>query len=351
MGDRRLLLVLTGLPGAGKTSAARALVDAATHELLRVARVTFDDVEREVARRAGSPAGDEHRLAVWRQARAESIRRVKRALRAPSGDDDAHAASDGAGGAGGAGRGDGAPRDTVVVVDDNMHLRSMRHALYCHCRDVGAAFLQVLLDVPLPVALARNEAREAPQRVPEHVVRRMSESLQPPRGDGTAAGWERGVSVVLDVAELSVEAVAAALLEHARGAFGNVPPPLEREDRARMERDRAATARSAAHAVDLALRGAVKESVAAAKAIGGDVAAAARAANDARRHVMREMAAMDADALTVPPRADYASGEGAAGGEDADATAAAAQHARWLFTERLQRAEAGKAREKAEPKP
>jgi hypothetical protein len=59
----------------------------------------------------------------------------------------------------------------VIVVDDNMLLRSMRKRYFQLARAGDFSFVQVSLAVPLALSLARNATRPADRRIPEHIVR------------------------------------------------------------------------------------------------------------------------------------------------------------------------------------
>jgi predicted kinase len=130
-----MVLCLIGLPGAGKSTFARAL------SAPGVVCVSFDDF-------ASRP------LAL--EAVAETIR----------------AGSD-------------------VIVDDNLYYRSMRREVWCLARDHGAKILFAFLDTPLATCLERNASRSGSARIPDDVVVRMANRLEVPCGEG----WERGVRV------------------------------------------------------------------------------------------------------------------------------------------------------------
>ncbi|KAG2495122.1 hypothetical protein HYH03_006732 [Edaphochlamys debaryana] len=77
---------------------------------------------------------------------------------------------------------------TLIIADDNNHLRSMRHELFQAARDHGAAFLQLHVPVSLQDALARNRRRSGVEAVPEEALRRMAAALEPPSPERFA--WE-----------------------------------------------------------------------------------------------------------------------------------------------------------------
>ena len=80
---------------------------------------------------------------------------------------------------------------TLVIIDDNMHLRSMRHRCYQIARSRTAAFLQIHIQCPLSKAIERNRTRPVHYssegyQVPEPSVMRMAEAMEPP----STESWE-----------------------------------------------------------------------------------------------------------------------------------------------------------------
>ena len=132
-----LVVCLCGIPGAGKSTFTQQLAAESSSSVL----VVFDSCA----------------------SREEALEQVRRA-----------AASGAA---------------AVVVADDNNYYRSMRRQVYRAARDAGAAYVQVLLDPPLPVCLERNAARTGAACIPEEVVTRMHGRLERPDG----RGWDVAV--------------------------------------------------------------------------------------------------------------------------------------------------------------
>ncbi len=94
--------------------------------------------------------------------------------------------------------GDGARRpQQLVIVDDNMHLRSMRHACYKVAAEEQAAFVTMHITAPLDTLLARNAERNGVEYVPEASLRKIYAELEPPAVCTSTAKpsvyWERDV--------------------------------------------------------------------------------------------------------------------------------------------------------------
>lgn len=159
----RALVLLCGLPAAGKTTLSRILLDHIRAWRLPVdpIHVRFDDDT--------DFGGDEFSPEAWRQARSASEARVARALLY-------------------GGEKDGMTR--LVIADDNMHYRGMRRRHFRLARDAGAAFAILFVDCSTTECLARNAVRGGRDAVPDRVIERMAASIQPPRPEEFP--WERG---------------------------------------------------------------------------------------------------------------------------------------------------------------
>jgi hypothetical protein len=127
---------------------------------------------------------------------------------------------------------------------------------------VGAAFVQVFLDVDLDTALARNSARS--RAIPPDVVRRCAARFERP--DPTSFLWEQSTITISDVDAASLCRQIIALWDSYR------PPPTQAETAAAAAaatHARAQLAISDAHTRDKRLRTAVGAVIAAASHIGG----------------------------------------------------------------------------------
>jgi O-phosphoseryl-tRNA(Sec) kinase len=285
--ERDLVLLLCGLPGAGKSTvaarierdgadvAARLGFGGAGQPALQVACVSFDrlleaESRRAAATRAAPPAAAAERegasaaagtaaevsparseaefdVDAWHRHREAAWQAVRVALEAER-----------------------APRSVrLVVVDDNFHLRSMRKHFYQLSRSCGALFVQWLLDVPRGVAEARNRARPQASRVPDKSLERIATSFEPP--DAAKHAWERLSFVVrCEEARTEDELWRKLLPWDALARLWRVerpePPPSAEEQAdaaAQREADREQNRRSVLHRLDIELRRVVHEALAA----------------------------------------------------------------------------------------
>lgn len=233
-----LLLLLCGLPGAGKTTlAAQLLAHACTLEQpLAAHHICFDELGCGVEPSTFSPAA-------WKHARKHALAAVAKALVA--------AGAEGAGSS-------GSSRSTrvLVIVDDNSHLRSMREEAYSLARKHGAAYTALHLCCPPTLAAERNEARPPRKRVPPEALARMAACFETP-GVPTAPPWDRD-AIVVDAGN-SID--VGALWRQVWNTWG--PPEPRPFDAAAATAAKAAaqqaTAASLAHAVDLACRQAISD--------------------------------------------------------------------------------------------
>ena len=259
------LLLFCGLPAAGKSTLARQLLAEGPEQLLqhlaprgvlavRVWHICFDAVLEALQSQRGI---DEFDPVLWRGSRDLVVAAVgafftaaEPRLELPCA---VHSAACGD---------ECAPCMHVLLLDDNMHYRSMRRTYYRLARDARVAVCTLGLPISLELALARNALRPAAQRVAEATIRDMAEALQWPQPE--VHRWERGW---LQLAEpppeppqppeqpqpppLPWQELAAALAE-------GVPSGPSQAERAALAEAAAAsaaqTASSAAHQLDLRLR-------------------------------------------------------------------------------------------------
>jgi len=151
----QFLLLLCGLPGAGKSTVAAEFVrqyretGACAVELL-----SFDDQQLDQS------DWDE---TTFRSARSASLLAVEELL--------SRRCTSGGG--------------KVVVVDDIMYLKSMRREVYVLGRKRGVPVVVVSVVVSLPTALARNAQRDPARRVTDAAIVRIHARFEPP-SDHTA---------------------------------------------------------------------------------------------------------------------------------------------------------------------
>ena len=144
----------------------------------------------------------------------------------------------------------------VLVLDDNMHYRSMRRTYYHLARDAQIAVCTLGLPLPLELALTRNAQRPAAGRVAEATIRGMAEALQWPQPD--RQGWERGWLQLAEPRPEQPQQPPLPWQELATALADSVPSGPTEADRAALAEASAAsaaqTASSAAHQLDLRLR-------------------------------------------------------------------------------------------------
>ena len=212
------LLGLMGLPAAGKSTLCEKLMDVKTHD---VKIVRFDDDL------AATGALEEWAPEKYHEARSISLRRVAGLLEESSA--------------------------SIIIADDNNHLKSMRHALFRLARDAGWAYATVQLECSQEVAEARNATRSGREKVPPETITQMARDLEPP--DPLRMGWER---FAITVGSDQVAEVLSAADKARKAGPPILPEDLEvLQERAREARER--TLASKKHALDLALRACVGE--------------------------------------------------------------------------------------------
>ena len=174
--SRACLILVCGLPGSGKTSFSRALVEQGGLGA-RWVHFCYDEVEQQM--RSEQSKFDPE---AWQQARAKVASDVRSMLEACSASEER----------------------MVIVLDDNMYYRSMRKRWYHLCRETSCAYHQLFLQAPVDLCLERNRLREPVAQVPEFSILHMAEVFEwPPEAGGT---WEaQGISTSIDASSLSSE--------------------------------------------------------------------------------------------------------------------------------------------------
>ena len=320
------VVLLCGLPGAGKTTLAGRLVARLAAETDIAATLLSVDAEEAAASSAASelPAGagsdegsvtlDGWRAAPWHAARE----RVQAAVRRAVAEDAQQRASC------------RHPR-RLLLVDDNHYYASMRRPYYTACRDARAAWGVLWLDAPLSAAAARNVLRGGGARVRDDVMLRMAQRFEPPGCVNCASSALEGACGLVEPPHtrchhhhhhhnyetrhtLRLEAAAHSpadeLLDRAWRFVSMqlwddelVPPAAEAApgstaggpEAELVEAARAATAASELHAADLQLRRLVRDTVAWATAA-ADVMEAAGGCGRVGRG-----SGEDGSLLTAPP--------------------------------------------------
>lgn len=333
------LLLLCGLPGAGKTSLARALEEQAAQNCVEARLINFDEhgcQPSNTSRDAGDAGGladGSFDAAAWQQARRQAMEAVEAALRVDK--TTGGIACDAAQHQMEKEQQHAAPQSPapcrLVIADDNMHLRGMRWQCYSLARTARAAAVLLYVRCSAAMALQRNASRPPAQRVPAHVITRMAETLEEPAGSSscseaarasrvgghassgsddarrTAAdgpgsssssssgpGWEAASLVIWDGSQELTPAAAAVLWEQVWQRWGPSarPPRDAAAEAAARAAAQAATAASLAHAVDLATRQVLSQLMVQLAAVAQQHKQdAAHQLNAARRQVLKEAAA------------------------------------------------------------
>lgn len=335
------LLLVCGLPGAGKTCLAQALAVEACRHGVEARHVCFDELGCQPCSGGSGGSGDAtggddeaaFSPAAWQQARKAALEQLRIELSGgtPWLRSTGRSSSDGS---------DGAQRQQaaapppaerqqqqrqerhqhphrLVIADDNLHYRSMRQQCHALARAAGAAAVLLHVHCSEAAAAARNAARPPGQRVPAVVVPRMAALFEAPGSSGDYRdAWERSCLVEWDGTRQhpSDAAAVAALWQQVSAAWGPpAPPPHDAAGAAAAKAAaQAATAASLAHAVDVASRQALSEYMQRlARAEPHRKAAASKQLNAARRQLLQELQAAGAGAAAT------------AGGQDASAAAAA----------------------------
>lgn len=183
-----MILVMCGLPGAGKSYWASRLHASAISRKEdeagfddEVRYVEFDAVEAGLLREASGNDNSDP-LDIWHNARVMALEQAQSILREEVAE---------------------RRRRVVVVLDDNMYYASMRREAYQLAARHGVGYGCMHVATPLDVALAQNKARPAGRSVTEEVIRRMHTKLQVP--DPNTRSWEANTVTIGNISALETQ--------------------------------------------------------------------------------------------------------------------------------------------------
>jgi len=169
-----ILIALCGIPASGKSTLAESVVRILQREM-QIKVVSTDDLRDEEYHRDFSPEKE-------RIVRCQTLRIAADYLH----------------------------RSVSVIHDDTNYYSSMRHDLRMVAQRASAGFAIVHVATPLETAILWNSRRERP--VPEHVLRRIAERLDPP---GSRYAWDTPVAVI-DMSEIQPTAAAEIVIKSLR---------------------------------------------------------------------------------------------------------------------------------------
>lgn len=151
-----LLVVLCGLPGAGKTTLAKHLAHMGAVSGMRVACIHFDDWLNDGGKGVGSVGSGHHDFdpIAWKASRTRCSEAATEALK--EGHD-------------------------MVILDDTMHYTSMLLQCWKLARANASMYCQVYVHCPFEQCMARNAARNKAIRMPQAVMERMGRIFEAPR--------------------------------------------------------------------------------------------------------------------------------------------------------------------------
>ncbi|KAL3914122.1 MAG: hypothetical protein SGARI_000294 [Bacillariaceae sp.] len=240
-----------------------------TQQQYELVHIEYDAIEDAVLSGQGGTGGmqsasgalsdedDEKQRMAWNQARAIALEHfedeLKRAQQTTSAEH--------------------AKRSTIILLDDNFHLRGMRkqiHRLALQHQPIQFGILYVKCD--LDVCLHRNQQRQ--RGVPDHVIEKMQSTLEPPR-----AAWEVDSTLQVDT---STTTSIQQVLDFVLTCPKIVDIPEEQPDAEQQAADRAKTLANQTHAFDKLLRSWVGKVAKTDKKYG-------KAANAARKELLQRI--------------------------------------------------------------
>eukprot|EP01083_Nonionella_stella_P003904 11230_1 len=261
-----LLLILCGLPGAGKTSMCNFL-KTRRRENFNVAHICFDDIYSEI-----SKSESEFDPGLWKKCRRVAYERAEALLKA-------HRAS--------------STDRHIIVMDDNFYFRSMRYPYFQLCRKYRVAFAQLLVEVSETDSQLRNTSRDTHARVPKSVIERMCARFEAPKPNENK--WESCSAVFENqtCSESDADLRFQIPWDFIENCFSNgVPDQLPVVDLKEQVRSQEANLKSVVHQSDISFRKIVSQTMSSLKSENpeyNNLGGAASVLNELRRKCLRDV--------------------------------------------------------------
>ncbi|RUS72152.1 hypothetical protein EGW08_020094 [Elysia chlorotica] len=138
----------------------------------------------------------------------------------------------------------------AIIIDDNMYFRSMRYDYFKLARKYGTGFCQVYFNSSLSEVISRNMERGEEHRVPEVVIVKMSEKLEPPNSANHA--WER-LSIVVNM-ETRSDINHQSTIQLLKSSLSNPVQAQSYPDEEEVNKNRVQNSANLLHQGDLILR-------------------------------------------------------------------------------------------------
>jgi len=245
------LVVLIGLPGSGKSSFCNLYSNFLVSKTCDTIHVCYDKlISLEAQAKMKDEAGR------WKAEREKIHEAVELIIKSKKGcDDSRNADNEYSNSIMQSSSVDTGNERSVILIDDNNYLQSMRYEYYQLARDHKLGFAQLYFDSDQDLAKKLNSKRPISQQIPEDVIVNMAAKLEPPKPFTNK--WEafsftlvvqEGVDCNLDLVDGIVEA-----------ATKNPILPVETVSLEVREKDRIACKASTVHQADKYLRGLVNK--------------------------------------------------------------------------------------------
>lgn len=238
------ILLVIGPPASGKSSLCRHLTISWSH-IYDVTHVEYDVICEPAV------VMDESMTTSWRELRRVALERVETSLSQSSSD-----------------------KPTVVLVDDTMHLRSMRYQCFQLARRKAVGFAVVYVKQDLSCCLTHNTANPNRRRLDDSMIKQVFSRFEPPTGK-----WEANSVEVTPTDWRNCEAIVQTIGQLVDRTLVIGPPAPLIDLSLAADQSRRICSTNERHQLDCALRRLVREHV-------GGMGDRAKSANQARRNVM-----------------------------------------------------------------
>ena len=143
---------------------------------------------------------------------------------------------------------------SVILIDDNNYLQSMRYEYYQMARKYTLGFSQLYFDCSTDVAKKLNNSRSPDSQVPDEVITKMAAKMEQPNpfnNKWEAFSFTVKVDVDNDIIEDSFDMIKSVIDAATDNPVQEIVPKVSEEER---EKDRVACDASVIHQADKCLR-------------------------------------------------------------------------------------------------
>lgn len=141
----------------------------------------------------------------------------------------------------------------LILIDDNMYYKSMRYSYYQIAREYNIGFLELYIECPVEIALKNNFLRTTAFQVPASVIKNMIEKIESP---SDKVHWEKDGHIIIKPKDMDVSYINVVIdiLNKVKKSWDNPVVKLSEENLEHSEEARQICSKNLIHQCDQILR-------------------------------------------------------------------------------------------------